>query len=558
MGSLASELPRGRLVLDRFRPVRPLGSGGSGSVWLAVDEPTGREVALKIVAREGNAGSRAEREAATAARLRHERCLRAYALGRDAGHVYIAYEYVPGRTLRDELRRGDIRDTNVLEIAVQMLDGLAHAHRQGIVHRDVKPSNVLLVDGPGISVRLLDFGLALINEEETLTAVGDVPGTLAYISPERLRGRKATPAADVWAVGVLLWEFLAGRHPFWSPSLLGTARAIAAGAPPLRAERGDLPRQLTELVDRALAPDPARRPSAAKLAAGLRRFSPSGGSPRRRRLELSRLPVTRGLGALVAPALAAASAGYGASALPFYPGSWPALLAAAAALLALLHTRAGLAIALAVPVLPLGNLSLGLAAVYAAVALAWLALFWSRPADGLLFAAGPLLAPLGALALLPLALERCRGLGRRAAAAVGGVTAAAVTAGLTGNSIPLTDGNPPGSLGLGGVEQPARAAAILREALLDHPALLMQAAVLAAIAALLPIARARGPWWCAGLAALLLGSLLAPELGFDRTTVVVSAWITFAWASLERRQIARALRSLGRRVAPGPRLSAGR
>jgi serine/threonine protein kinase len=181
-------LPRRELVLDRYRPLRPLGSGGSGSVWLARDERNGLDVALKIIPREGKAAHRAEREAEAASRLRHERCLRAYDFGTDYGHVYIAYEYVAGQTLRDAMRSGALRDGQAVEAAAQILEGLAHAHGRGIVHRDVKPSNVLLAEAEGISVRLLDFGLAQFDEAETLTAVGDVPGTLAYISPERLRG----------------------------------------------------------------------------------------------------------------------------------------------------------------------------------------------------------------------------------------------------------------------------------------------------------------------------------------------------------------------------------
>src|SRR5919204_4841843 len=189
----AAALSPGTLVLGRYRPLKPLGSGGAGSVWLARDEESGRDVALKIVSREGTLGPRAEREAAAAAQLRHERCLRAYARGRDAEHVYIAYEYVRGRTLRHALRERELGDRALVEAAAQILDGLAHAHARGIVHRDVKPANVLLEEGPGVSVRILDFGLALIREEETLTAVGDIPGTLAYISPERLRGQRAGP-----------------------------------------------------------------------------------------------------------------------------------------------------------------------------------------------------------------------------------------------------------------------------------------------------------------------------------------------------------------------------
>src|ERR671928_942631 len=144
MSNAALALEGAGLVLDRYRPLRPLGSGGNGSVWLARDEQTGLDVALKIVPREGKAASRAEREAEAAARLRHPSCQRAYGFGRDSRHVYIAYEYVPGRTYREVLRAGELDDATAIEAAIQLLDALAHAHDRGIVHRDVKPSNVLL------------------------------------------------------------------------------------------------------------------------------------------------------------------------------------------------------------------------------------------------------------------------------------------------------------------------------------------------------------------------------------------------------------------------------
>src|SRR5205085_3761568 len=246
----ALALSTSELVAERYRPLRPLGSGGSGSVWPARDGNTGREVALKIGPREGKAASRAEREPLAAARLRHERCLRAYALERDSRNVYIAYEYVPGQTMRQALRAGDLNDADSVEAAAQVLEALAHAHGRGVVHRDVKPSNVLVAEGVELSIRLLDFGLAQLAEEEALTATGDVPGTLAYVPPERLHGDPGDPAADIWAVGVLLWESLAGWHPFWNGSLLETAQRIETGATPLAQVRPDLPRPLCALVDR--------------------------------------------------------------------------------------------------------------------------------------------------------------------------------------------------------------------------------------------------------------------------------------------------------------------
>ena len=282
MSSAAYALPNRELVLERYRPLRPLGRGGSGSVWLSRDERTGLDIALKIVPREGKRAARAEREMEAASRLRHPRCVRAYDFGEDEGHVYIAYEFVQGRTLREVLRTESMSDRDAVEVAAQMLEALAHAHTRGIVHRDVKPSNVLLEDGPEVSIKLLDFGLAQFDEADTLTAVGDVPGTLAYIAPERLGGEDASARSDVWAVGVFLWEALSGAHPFWGVPLPEVASAIAAGAPPLETRRADLPRRLLANVDTALAVDPTRRPPAGRLALELRESFVVAHRPERR------------------------------------------------------------------------------------------------------------------------------------------------------------------------------------------------------------------------------------------------------------------------------------
>ncbi len=369
MANALASSPAPELALGRYRPLRPLGSGSSGSVWLARDERTGLDVALKVVPREGKAGARAEREAEAAARLRHPTCLRAYAFGRDGGHVYIAYEYAPGRTLREALRAKELTDAEAVETCAQLLEGIAHAHQRGVVHRDVKPANVLVADG---AVKLLDFGLAAFAEAETLTAVGDVPGTLAYISPERLAGEPGTAAADVWAVGVMLWEALAGRHPFWQPSLLETGRAIEAGAPPLRSVRPDLPAGLLEAVDRALAHDPRKRPTAARLADLLRETR-----PRRRAASIPSTSLF--LGRWPRAATAGVAAGIAATLLPFWPAWLVPLFVALASAIGFVRPRLGLAAALAVAAFPLGNLSLGLGLGYAALAPAWLALAFLAP-----------------------------------------------------------------------------------------------------------------------------------------------------------------------------------
>jgi len=519
------------LVLGRYRPVRPLGSGGSGSVWLALDERSGLDVALKIIAREGKAAARAEREALAARRLRHQRCVRAYDVGHDASHVYIAYEYVPGRTLREALRSESVTDQEAVEIAAQVLDALAHAHRTGIVHRDVKPSNILLEHGDSLAARLLDFGLAQFDGADTLTGVGDVPGTLAYIAPERLAGEEATPESDVWAVGVVLWEALSGRHPFWGVPLQEVALAIDAGAPPLASERRDLPRRLLRAVDAALARDAARRPRASALAAELRNALRS--TPRReerpsvhtRRAEDAR-PGAR-LAQLVIPAaLAMVATGVGATLLPFWPPALVAGLVVGAGLGTLVHPRVGLAVALAAPIFPLGNLAEGAALLYSVVALAWLALSWRRPRTGLLFALGPLTAAVGLLALVPLLVQPARGGLRRAAQAGAAVLAAALVAGIAGDELPLAASDA-GTLGIAPPDSAGEIAGALANQLSLHPTVL-GGALLAAVAAAAVPSAARTEYGLALVGSTVLVAAAATGTGAIGLLVVGLAWAVAA------------------------------
>jgi hypothetical protein len=522
VSNAAPALVHSDLVLGRYRPLKPLGSGGSGSVWLARDEQNGLDVALKIVPREGKAASRAEREAEAAARLRHPACQRAYGFGRDSQHVYIAYEYVPGRTFREALRSGELDDAAAVEASIQVLEALAHAHARGIVHRDVKPSNVLLAEGREVSARVLDFGLAQIQEAETLTAQGDVPGTLAYIAPERLAGALTTEAADIWAVGVMLWEALAGRHPFWRSSLLETARAIEAGAPRLETMRPDLPKPLLAAVNRALDLDPSRRPGAAALAQTLRLTGRKrrGGGKRGQSLTIPAVPPQ-----VLPAALAALVAGWAAWSLPFYPAGWSLGLGALAAAVTLASTRAGLAFALAVPVLPLGNIALGAAVLYVGLAALVLVVMWREPRHALLFSLGALLAPISALALFPLAVLGVRSPARRGLQALAAVLVAGLVAGVRGVPLPFNAGAPPG-LALAATGDPATVANALWSVLTSHPALATEAIVLAAVAALLPPARARGLWAVAVLGAAFVTAALVLAPGVAVAPLVVAVWAT--------------------------------
>jgi eukaryotic-like serine/threonine-protein kinase len=524
------------LVLDRYRPLRPLGSGGSGSVWLVRDETSGEQVALKIIAREGRAAPRAEREAEAATTLRHPHCLRAYGLEADAKHLYIAYEYVPGATLRQALRTHQLGDEGAVEAAAQVLEGLAFAHARGIVHRDVKPSNVLLAEEERVSVRLFDFGLALMADADTLTAVGDVPGTLAYISPERLHGQEAGPPADVWAVGVLLWEALCGHHPFWRTSPMETGEEIKTGAPSIRVARPDLPDKLIAAVDAGLSVDPELRPTASALAVDLReawRERASRRTAERPRARVDRRKLTE----RVAPAaLAALAVGLVASALPFYPAFWPGLLAGVAAALTLVRPRLGLALALAVPVFPLGNISFGLAVLYGVVAAGWFAICWGDARWGLLFCSGVVLGPLGLLGLMPLVALQARGLVRRALHAAAAVLLAGAVAGIRGVAVPFTgEESPP--FAIAGSEHPLAVLQAVWAWLLGVPALGLEALILAVAASSLALVVRRSDLTIAMFAGALLSATLLAAPNASAVPLVLSGWaIYLALTVMSRRR----------------------
>jgi hypothetical protein len=330
----------------------------------------------------------------------------------------------------------------------------------------------------------------------------------------------------------MLWESLSGWHPFWNGSLLETAKRIETGAAPLTQVRPDLPKPLCALVDRMLSVDPAARPPASMLAHELR---DTFAERLRRRKTRTTIPALRVPVRLAAPAAAALFAGWTAASMPFYPGLFAPLLAILAGALTLVRPRLGLAFALAVPVLPLGNVSSGLAILYCLVAGAWLLLSWRTPRQGLFLTLGPVMAPLFALGFLPLASQAIESRARRAVQVAAAVLVAGIVAGVRHASLPFTGTSPPKGIGIAGSGDPSAVAVALLRALGNHPALLLEAVVLAAAAIAIPYIRNRGLWWIAGFGAAFIAVTLLPAPSVAAAPLIVAAWATCIVLALRAR-----------------------
>jgi serine/threonine-protein kinase len=259
----------------RYRLEQPLGHGGMASVFLAQDVELNRPVALKLLA-ENLAGDpsfreRFVREARLAARLAHPNVVSIYDAGEDGGRPYIVMECVEGENLSDVLAsRGRLAPDEARALALQAADGLAHAHAAGLVHRDIKPQNLLLrSDG---TLKIADFGIARAAEATALTQAGTVLGTAAYLSPEQALGEDVGPAADVYSLGAVLYEVLTGRPPFEFDSLADlAAKQERMEITPVRELAPETPQELEDVVMHSLARNPAYRPTdGAALAAELR------------------------------------------------------------------------------------------------------------------------------------------------------------------------------------------------------------------------------------------------------------------------------------------------
>jgi eukaryotic-like serine/threonine-protein kinase len=257
-----------------------LGSGGMSTVHRATDLILERTVAVKILAEhlsdDERFVARFRREALAVAKLIHPNIVQVYDTGIDEGRHYIVMEYVEGRSGAQILQRqGPLDPETAAEAGIQACAGLDYAHRRGIIHRDVKPGNLMVVGGPvgggPMTVKLTDFGIARALEQTRITQVGSVVGTAAYLAPEQVRGEEATPATDVYALGVVLYQFLTGRLPY-EGSTLAELAVRQQNEQPLSPStyNDDVPGTLGGAVLRALEGDAARRyASADELAGGL-------------------------------------------------------------------------------------------------------------------------------------------------------------------------------------------------------------------------------------------------------------------------------------------------
>jgi eukaryotic-like serine/threonine-protein kinase len=256
----------GELVLGRFLVEQRLGSGGYGTVYRAWDGRLERDVAVKVIEGESGAGARVVREAQAAARLSHPGIVTLYELGEEEGRAFLVSELVDGETLRELSLAGGLSDRELGEIGAELCEALDHAHHRGVVHRDIKPQNILVCDpGRGWRARLMDFGIARITDGAALTATGTVVGTLAYMAPEQAEGRAAGPEADVYALALTLYECWSGENPHRRATPAATARAIGSQLPSLQRLRPDLPLDLVDGIDACLDPDPRQRPALEEL-----------------------------------------------------------------------------------------------------------------------------------------------------------------------------------------------------------------------------------------------------------------------------------------------------
>jgi len=252
----------GTLIAGRFRLEERVGTGGMSTVYRALDLVLERNVAIKLMHREiaehSDQLERFRREARAVAQLSHPHIVTVIDAGEDESRPYIVFEYVPGRTLKDRIRAGQLTVPEAVAYAIEIARALGAAHARAIVHRDVKPQNVL-IDDEG-SAKVTDFGIARSLHEEGLTADGRVLGTTDYVSPEQAMGQRVTGQSDIYSLGIVLWEMLVGAPPYTGENQVAVAmKHVREPLPDIQARRADVSAALAAVIDHSTAKQLNRR-----------------------------------------------------------------------------------------------------------------------------------------------------------------------------------------------------------------------------------------------------------------------------------------------------------
>ncbi len=288
------------LLAERYELGEVIGVGGMGEVRAGLDQRLGRQVAIKALradlAHNPDTRRRFEREARAAARLSHPNVVAVYDSGEDDGLLFLVMERLSGETLATEMARGPLDHERLCAVLGDVLGALDAAHRAGMVHRDIKPANVLEADDG--RVKVADFGIAKVLDADEQSATTDLIATPVYLAPERLVGEPASVQSDLYSVGVLAYEALAGHRPFRGSTPGEVLRAIERGRPePLRAARPDAPAALVDVIERAMDRDPRRRfASAADMADALHLSLDDSREPRPARDAVTDVDATLALG----------------------------------------------------------------------------------------------------------------------------------------------------------------------------------------------------------------------------------------------------------------------
>ncbi len=256
-------ISRGEKINDRYQIIKTIGEGGMANVYLAYDTILDRNVAVKVLrgdlSNDEKFVRRFQREALSASNLNHHNIVEVYDVGEDDGHYYIVMEYIEGKHLKQILKkRGHLTIPEVIDIMLQISDGIAHAHDSYIIHRDIKPQNIMILDN-GL-VKITDFGIAMALNSTQLTQTNSVMGTVHYLPPEQANGKGATLKSDIYSMGILMYELLCGKLPFRGDNAVEIAlKHLKEPLPSIKEEISSIPQAVENIILKATAKNPKNR-----------------------------------------------------------------------------------------------------------------------------------------------------------------------------------------------------------------------------------------------------------------------------------------------------------